>query len=600
MKKSKLTIILLFIFVSIIFLFLYGFNSLKEEYIINIKEISAPKSYREIYTILKKNIKSSSRNNWGIFNDAVDMEKGESTSNLSSSASKDYSKTNIQVSGVDEADIIKTDGDYIYALSNDYLNIIKVDKDNMEIVSKIKSSSYNNESSSYYIEMYINNNKLIVIKSFYKYNYNYDSIEILPSYGKNITEVHAVIFDITDKSNPKKINELSQTGNYVSSRLIDNYLYVITDYYVYNIDRLDIGTYIPMIDEKPINVNDILILPRPTNSYVTITGIDINNSNKHISKKAVLGNSNNIYADTDNIYIVGSNYNMMNTETNIIKFKMNKGVIALEATGKVKGTILNQFSMDEYEDYFRIVTTDLNRFVADDIIFPGDEETTRNNLYVLDKNLKLVSKIEGLAKGERIYSVRFDGDVGYFVTFKQIDPLFVVDLSNPKEPIIKTELKIPGFSEYLHVYDEKYLFGLGKEADNKGRVTSLKISMFDISDKSNVIEKYKTIVGNNETWSEASYNHKAILISKDRNLIAFPLSSSYIIYKFNDGKGFTKLKEIKNDDYYYYGNSRGLYIDDYLYVVNENKIQTLNLNNLEEGKTLEIKSNKNSTKELEN
>ena len=178
------------------------------------------------------------------------MEKGESTSNLSSSASKDYSKTNIQVSGVDEADIIKTDGDYIYALSNDYLNIIKVDKDNMEIVSKIKSSSYNNESSSYYIEMYINNNKLIVIKSFYKYNYNYDSIEILPSYGKNITEVHAVIFDITDKSNPKKINELSQTGNYVSSRLIDNYLYVITDYYVYNIDRLDIGTYIPMIDEN--------------------------------------------------------------------------------------------------------------------------------------------------------------------------------------------------------------------------------------------------------------------------------------------------------------------------------------------------------------
>lgn len=591
MKKSKLTIILLLVFTSIISLGIYGFYALKGTAVIT--EINSPKSYDDIYSVLKKNQDSINKGVLGAFNE--DQSFDSSKPMAPTASSKDFSKTNIQVFGVDEADIVKTDGKYIYALLNNYLNIIEVDKDTMKIISKIKASSNTVDSSSNYIEMYISDNKLIVIKSFYQNNYTYDVIRKSNFYNNSTTTVSAVIFDITDKSKPTKINELSQSGNYISSRLIDNYLYITSNYYVYNIEKRDIKTYIPMANEKPIDINDILILPRPTNSYVTITGIDINNSNKHISSKAVLGNSNNIYADTDNIYVVGSDYNTRRDETNIIKFKTDKGVISLEATGKVNGTILNQFSMDEYNDYFRIVTThyDYNRFIIDDIVGPGEEETTKNNLYVLDKNLKLVSKIEGLAKGERIYSVRFDKDISYFVTFKQVDPLFVVDLSNPEKPVIKTELKIPGFSEYLHVYDDKYLFGLGKEANDKGRVTSLKISMFDISDKNNVIEKYKTVIGNNETWSEASYNHKAILISKSKNLIAFPLSSSYIVYKFDDGKGFTKLKEIKNNDYYYYGNSRGLYIDDYLYVVSPNQVQTVNLNTFEEGKSLEIISTDN-------
>ncbi len=579
MKKSNLKIISIILFILVLFSVIYYFKA-KTGNNNNANNLLSPKSYREVY----KAIRVENRYLGGT-DIAVDSVKNESAPEQST---KDYSKTNVQVENIDEADIIKTDGDYIYVILGSYLNIIKVDKDNMNVLSKIKASSYTDDSNYHYIEMYVTTDKLIVIKNIYERSEDHIYYD-----GKT----SAVIFDITDKSNPKKINELSQSGYYVSSRLIGNYLYLVTNQYVYKYDKENIKSYIPTVSDKLVAVNDILILPKPSNSFTNITGININNANKHVSSKSILGNSNDIYVDDNNIYVVASDYSRTNNNTNIVKFDINNGEINFKVNNKVKGTILNQFSMDEYNGYFRIVTTDynFNRFIIDDVISPNDEETTTNNLYVLDENLNLVSKIEGLAKGERIYSVRFDKDISYFVTFKQIDPLFVVDLSNPLKPIIKTELKIPGFSEYLHVYNDKYLFGLGKDADENGRVISLKISMFDISDKTNVTEKYKTKI-DNEMWSEASYNHKAIIISKDRGLIAFPLSSSYVIYKFKDGVGFEKLKEIKNNNeteyYYYYGDTRGLYIDEYLYVISMNKIQTLNLNTLKEGKILEIETEK--------
>lgn len=587
MKKSKLYMLLSLIIISILGLLLYGYYSLIYK-TIEKTNIEVAVSYEDLYSMLKKNTQKNYRN-WGLgaaFDGSI-VKSAQKNDNI-------FSKTNVQVSGVDEADIIKTDGKYIYYLSNDYLNIVETDQDNINLVSKIKANYNDINSYSRYIDMYLIEDKLIVIKNSTK-NIIYETKNRSAYYNNN--ETSAVIFDIKDKSNPSKINELSQSGNYVSSRLIDNYLYLTTDYYVYdNLIKKDIKTYVPIVRDKevkPLGVEDIYIMPNPTNSYITITGIDINNPSKHISSKAVLGNSDNIYADKENIYVVGTNYNDFldnsNSKSNIIKFNIDKGKISLKATGSVKGTILNQFSMDKYNGYFRIVTTfyDYNRFFIDDILRPSDEETTKNNLYILDENLNQVSSIEGLAKGERIYSVRFDGDMGYFVTFKQVDPLFVVDLSNPKEPKIKTELKIPGFSEYLHVYDDKYLFGLGKDADEKGRVQSMKISMFDITDKNNVIEKFKTKIGDSHSWSEASYNHKAIIISKEKDIIAFPINNKYVVYRFVDNDGFKLLKEI-DFNYRYYYNFRGVYINDYLYVVNDQIIKTLNLNTLEEGKTLEF------------
>lgn len=582
MKKKRLIIISLLIAITIVSVLVY----LKERKVI-VKSIMTPNSSDELYKIIQNNINDNRRQNILSKNEIV-LDASKDTN--------DYSETNVQVTGVDEADFVKTDGEYIYVLSGDYLNIIKINKDEMEVVSKIKANESTKEISSSYTEMYIKDNKLVIIKQIYK-NYldlNKEGLlkEAMFPYYINSEETSAVVFNLNDKLNPKKEGELSQSGSYISSRLIDNYLYLTTNHHVYkDIKKNDTKTFLPNIisnERKAINIDDVFVMPNPTNTYMTITGIDINNLNKHISSKAVLGNSNNMYANTESIYISGVDYNN-ELKTSIIKFKMNKGQLSLSGTTSVKGNILNQFSMDEYNDYFRIVTTSYNNnlFGIDDIVRPQEEETTKNNLYILDNNLKVVGKLENLAKGERVYSVRFDGDMGYFVTFRQVDPLFVVDLSNPKNPVINTELKIPGFSEYLHVYNDKYLFGLGKEANKDGRVTALKISMFDISDKNNVIEKYKTIIGNDSSWSEASYNHKAILVSKDKSIIGFPLNDSYVIYKFTDEVGFTKLKELQFQSHYY-DRSRGLYVGDYLYAIISSQIKTLNLNTLEEGKSVEL------------
>lgn len=573
-------------------LILIGINSYNSRIEKTNALVKNPKSYNELYRLMEGINKNQD-------NIAYQNPTGEKDSSTSG-----FSKTNVQVAGVDEADIVKTDGDYIYVLGLDYLYIVDANDKDMEVVSKIKSQETIDGVSSNFIEMYINDNKLIVIKGTYQ-NYLYDNMEKMPSfYYGGSQETSIAIYNIADKKDPVKINELSQSGSYISSRMINNYLYVTTNHYVYNdLIENDYKTFVPSIkgeESKPIAINDILILPNPiTNAYLTVTGIDINNSNDFKSSKAVFGSSSNIYANLDNLYIAGYGNEQINdtyvSKTSLIKFSMNNGMVELKATGSVNGNILNQFSMDEYDNHFRIVTTTsdftIQKDGLDDTVTNNDTNLSKNNLFVLDTDLKVVSKLEGLAKGERIYSVRFDAEIAYFVTFKQVDPLFVVDISNPLEPTIISELKIPGFSEYLHVFDDKYLFGLGKEADADGKVTGLKISMFDIQNKSEVTEKYKLIIGDQNSWSESSYNHKSILISKDKNIIAFPVNDYYVAYRFIDNVGFEKIGEINFDsgeDMYFYGNIRGLYINDYLYVTNLSKILSLNLNTLEKGTTLDL------------
>lgn len=587
--KTFLWIALLFILGSALFTF--GALELFKDKTITITKITHPNTYKELYNLIKS--KNYDYN-------TAETSKGATTDQVTNN---EYSTTNTQVAGVDEADIVKTDGNYIYSIKDNYIYIVKVDKDNMELVSKIKGDT----DSSNYIEMYINNNKLIVIKNEYSNIYKkmdagvaYDMPEF---FGYRNSKVSIVVFDITNKDKPVKLNELSQSGSYLSSRMVGDYVYVLTNYYVYgNIEVNDEKTYVPTLTtdkERTIDVKDILIAPNPTtSSYLTITGTNINESSKFTSSKAVFGASSNIYADLDSIYVAGYNGKTVNntyvSSTSLVKFSMNNGAIKLDATGEVKGTVLNQFSMDENNGYFRIVTT------SDEYSYTQDKDTTsvstntnstKNNLYVLDSNLNVVGKIEELAKGERIYSVRFDKDIAYFVTFKQVDPLFVADLSNPKNPTIKSELKIPGFSEYLHVYNDKYLFGLGKSADTEGKVTGLKISMFNIENKLDVTEVYNTKVGDSYSWSEASYNHKSILVSNTKNIVAFPIDDYFVVYKFEEEKGFTAIGKIKfstNNDYYYFGSIRGLYINDYLYAINQAQIKTFDLNTLQAGKSIDL------------
>ena len=196
-----------------------------------------------------------------------------------------------------------------------------------------------------------------------------------------------------------------------------------------------------------------------------------------------------------------------------------------------------------------------------------------------------VGRLDNVAEGERVYSVRFMGDIGYFVTFRQTDPLFSVDLSNPKEPKLLGQLKIPGFSEYMYPYGDGLLLGFGMEADEKtGRTSYLKLSMFNTSNPADLTEQDKTVI-DPFTYSEALYNHKAMLVSVSKNLIGFPANDNngnqgYFVYEYT-GDGFAKKAalELKVDyKYAYEPNIRGMFIGDYFYIVNGTALWCFDLN----------------------
>lgn len=559
----------------------------------------------------------------------------------------DYSDTNLQVAGVQEADIIKTDGEYIYALSWEYLYILKTDDGNLTLVSKMRHLTEGDDGTTAFFEMYVTGDKLIALKrSAMVYAYDMkveeDSVEepgsddgsgtepgvvdgsssnpgtgdgttveppdqdpglqpepvpidIMPIWPGNESTVTAVVFDISDKNAPAKLNQLGQKGEYVSSRMIDDQLYLVTNYYVYlgAMEKQNVSTYVPTTleegqDEKTIRPEDIYIAPNPeSGNFVTISGIDVSGKGEFVSSKAVMGSASNVFASLNNLYV--TNYDSVSEDgyytdkTAIIKFAIDDGQVEKAATGSVFGSIINQFSMDEQDGNFRIATT-ITKYqeIRDGDTVGISEGTTTNALYVLDGDLKMSGRLDNLAEGERIYSVRFDGDIGYIVTYKQVDPLFAIDLSNPKAPKVLSALKIPGFSEYMQPFGEGLLFGLGKKTNADGMVVGLKLSMFDVSDKADVTEANQYILSEEYLWTEASWNHKSILVSADRNLISFPSYDSYFVFEYQKGDGFKLLKQVKISAEslaagYYYGTMRGLYIDNVLYVYTGSEMISLGM-----------------------
>jgi len=337
-----------------------------------------PKDYAQIYSLFSQMGTAPGYFDWFGNKSALERESPENIGATDQSGEKgmaDYSDTNLQVAGVQEADVIKTDGKYIYAISAEYLYIVKADKGALTLVSKIKHLSQSKNGTTSFFEMYVVGDKLIALKQTNQY-IAYDSLReggpkdtstpepapigIMPIYPSDSGTVTAVIFDISDKSNPTKINQLGQKGNYVSSRMVDNDLYLVTNYTVYTggIEKQDPTTYVPTttIDgqqEVPVSPDDIYIAPNPdSDSYMTISGIDIQNSGEFVSTKAVLGSASNIYATMDHLYI--TNYDSVSEngyykdKTAIVKFGIENGLVKKLATGSVYGTIINLFSMDEY------------------------------------------------------------------------------------------------------------------------------------------------------------------------------------------------------------------------------------------------------------
>jgi uncharacterized secreted protein with C-terminal beta-propeller domain len=328
------------------------------------------------------------------------------------------------------------------------------------------------------------------------------------------------------------------------------------------------------------------------------------------------------------------------TKTTIHRAQINQETITFVAAGEVPGQILNQFSMDEHNGYFRIATTIYGNnwrtfgVLEEDgpepaITFAPEPTQNTNNVYVLDMNLNVVGKVEDLAPGEQIYSTRFMGNRCYMVTFRNIDPLFVIDLSDPTAPTVLGELKVTGYSGYLHPYDENILIGIGKETiydaeEDFAWYQGLKISLFDVSDVSNPREVAKIEIGDRGTDSPILYDHKSLLFDKEKNLLVIPISVAEIdpsdyegeipdwaygktvwqgAYVFNiDQNGIAIRGRITHSDgniqpqdtfgfyygWYNYQVKRSLYIEDVLYTISDMRVKMNNLDTLAEINTVDL------------
>lgn len=543
-------------------------------------EAANEKTYEDVYenimSVLPQKQYDKAAN--GVTNGMIAEDSAKAdTSYNGSGASPDYSDTNLQVIGVQEADIIKTDGKYIYVYGQNILYIVEANNGVLKLISSIKVPDTNplnkyfvddfDSTYAYYgntREMYLSENYLVII---------------------NIgSAVEAHVFDITNPSAPSLVNKYTQEGNYLSSRMIGEDLYLVTQKYVSTgeIDKNTPSTFVPRcgIDDKfdTVAPEDIYINTEFENNYVSnyivVGGIHLSKDIEEISNIAIFGCGNNIYSSIENMYIAAGYSTTQNqitsNSTKIYRISIKDGKVFMAAEGSVPGTVLNQFSMDEYEGTFRIVTTSYiySTISFKEGSFANSRSSSVNALYTLDQDLNIVGKLEDVAPGERVYSVRFDGATGYFVTFRQVDPLFTVDLSDPKNPMILSALKIPGFSEYMHSYADGLLFGLGRYADPQtGRTKGLKLSMFDTKDATNVIEASSLVISE-FNYSPAEYNHKAILINSAKNIIGFPVpGGKYLIFSYDYNQNiFVKNATLTASNNSNIMNTRGIFIGNYLYL----------------------------------
>lgn len=562
-------------------------------------------SMEELRTAIEENQTKYYYN--GVISSSIDSVAEDASSGQTKEESIDYSKTNTQVEGVDEADIVKTEGKNIYYVTEKKVYII--DAKNLKILSTIDYDTDNN-NKFYPTELYINENKLVVLGTGYESNTkkeNYEEEDIIYDYAYSNVDNYtkAIVYDVSNREKPSKEREVTLDGTYDTSRMINDNIYLISSkrIYSYYIDEMTDEQILPTVkdsanEEKVIDCTEIAYFEETNNnSFMIVAGFNINDK-KEVQTETFFGASDTVYSSQENLYITQTQYKyILRSEkltTTIYKFNLENSQIKLQAKAEVDGSLNDQFSMDEYKGNLRIATT------------KGYDISAENQLYILDENLEEIGKIENLAKGEKIYSVRFIGKMGYIVTFEQIDPLFVIDLSNPHNPEVKGELKIPGYSSYLHPYDETHIIGIGynTKSNGYGGVTNdnMKMSMFDISDVQNPKELFSIDIGKGNTYSEITSNHKALFYSKDKNLIGFPVEYSdnnsykytytnkFEIFKIDLEKGFEKygsLKE-KDDDNYYNNIERAIYIEQTLYVLSTEQITTYNLETLEKEQELEL------------
>lgn len=590
---------------------------------------------------------------------------GPPTAEISIAADTSFSETNTQVDGVDEADFIETDGEFIYHVNGQLLTILDASKpkdldiatqvslggdDDKDTEGKGRNSVTSLDIDYFYpvdgwsqIDgMYLQGDRLTVIAS--GWSANDSSASGTSYYYPGTNEVQVTVFDVTDPEDISVLESTTLEGSLVTSRAIEDEVFVVTssnfqlpgplvvedadtdgdrasgdgeavveigilpDYgatgtyeteeqYLERIKDQVLDLALPNVETTDAKGEEVSsgLLAQPTDIYqpsakepwqlTTVSTFDVGDENLGVDAATSIPTDwvEEVFVSKDYMYLLRTNGYGRNGETEILKYDLETS--SLVAEGTVPGYIDNQFSVDEHDGFLRISTT------------RGFGNRSTNNVYVLEQkqsSLDIVGKVEDLAPGERIYSTRFQGDYGFVVTFRQVDPLFTLDLSNPKNPKVLGELKIPGFSEYLQVIpdgDRTLLLGVGQDADpDTGAVGALKVSLFDVTDLENPTEIDNYIFEGDFTYSDALWDHRAITYSAEHQLLAIPADyynyeeysseSALHVFEVDGDEGLTSLGEVTHgdDDWIY----RSLYIDDTLFAVSNQQVSAHKIPTLKE------------------
>ncbi len=540
--------------------------------------------------------------------------------------------TNTQSESVDEADIIKTDGECIYHYRFDGKSggyeVVTTDAETLDVLSRLPMGDEYGGT-----EMFLYGKSLVVLRSVssddtaeYEVVLDtpitakplstqdnavqssmsaVDSIMPMPPivpdyyhYGGNSQMMEALVYDMTEPTKPTLTETIRQEGSYISSRITDDTLYLITQKNIRPSIVHEDGLLVDMIpyvgDENSPSLlppEDIIISPHLTEaSYAVLSTFTFETGNR--SSKAILGMVENVSMSGNGTLMMSStmwDYSADEVNTGISKFTLVGDELVYGGSTLVPGYIDGQFALDEHDGYIRCATTSY------------DEGETINNVFVVDSDMEIAGEVTGLAPDERIYSVRFMGDTAYIVTFKQVDPLFVIDLSDPENPEVKGELKIPGFSEYLHPYGDGLLIGLGMNTtlNEWGGVQTdgIKLSLFDVSDPTDPTEISNMIIGNSGSSCEAINTHKAFMYYPEENLIGLP---SNIIDNSGDSFDGLILTEVSEDGFELHGTldsqadaggvmryeksysiDRGIYIGETVYTVSNGRLCAHDIDTLE-------------------
>jgi len=496
------------------------------------------------------------------------------------------SGTNTQVNGVDEADFVETDGQYLYVAHNGQLQIVGADL----------TVAYQTSLSGNVVGQFLAGDRLTVIT---QSGYSWYGPMVRMAWGPWWAidpQTTVTVYDVTDRTAPTVVTQTMFDGRYQEARSVDGVVYLVLqrgldlpapnytdtpvtpdtsepvdgqadllmkpgrweptitayrtyetwDQYVARVGDEIVGLSLPhaySVDAEGNSVDLGVVagatdIVRPhtegAQSVLTLVSVDSSSSGSAFADSVgamVASGNNTVYMTQGALYVGTQEYQYTDTgssdNTRIDRFVIAGTQVAWQASGVVSGTLLNQFAMEEHDGYLNVAT----HTNASELINGTPSTRNDNGVYVLDTagdTLDVVGSLTGLAPGEHLYAARFVGDTAYLVTFLQTDPLFAIDLSDPTAPTLLGELIIPGFSNYLQSVGEGLLLGIGQEREAGSWNTNVHATLFDVSDPTKLTEITRQFLTENTQWSssDAQFDHHALLYSAEDGLLVVPVYAS--------------------------------------------------------------------------